>query len=105
VVAVEFTRSGLPGRDDPAIVQAMEVWEKLTADEQRNVFEGVARAVTAFGRTKEIDHLVRLSESVDEMVLLERQPGFTEARRAPAEDDGEPGVGVGIAEVVRRLRE
>lgn len=105
MVAVEFTRPGVPGRDDPAIVQAMQVWDALTPGEQRSVFEGVARAVSAFGRTKEIDHLVRLSESVDEMVLLEQQPGFTEARRAPAADVGERGEGVGIAEVIRRLRE
>lgn len=104
-MAVEYTPSGVPARDDPEIVQVMAVWDQLTAAEQRNVFEAVARAVSAFGRTKEIDHLVRLSESVDEMVLLERQPGFTEARRAPVERAGKPDEGVGIAEVVRRLRE
>lgn len=102
---VEVTRPGVPAKDDPQVKTAMAVWDELTGEEQRNVFEGVARAVTAFGRTKEIDHLVRLSQSVDEMVLLEQQPGFTEARRAPAADDSEPGEGVGIAEVIRRLRE
>lgn len=104
-MAVEYTSAGVPARDDPELVQVMAVWDRLTVAEQRNVFEGLARAVTAFGRTKDIDHLVKLSESVDEMVRLEQQPGFTESRRTPTKRSPDPGEGIGIAEVVRRLRE
>lgn len=68
-------------KDDKAIVQAMRVWATLTPDEQRNVFEGTAVAIATFGRTKDTGHLVSLAERVNEMVLLESQPGFTESRR------------------------
>lgn len=92
-------------RDDPQVKQAMAVWDGLSLEEQRNVFQGMAQAVTAFGRTKNVDHLVRLSQSINEMVLLEQQPGFTESRRTPTERSQDPGEGMGITEVVRRLRE
>lgn len=104
-MAIENIPAGRPPIDDPEIVQAMAAWEGLTDLEKANVFQTVYRAVTAFGRTKDVDHLIRLSESVIGFVLLEQQPGFTEARRAPSRGPGKPDEGVGIAEVIRRLRE
>lgn len=91
--------------DDPAIVQAMTVWKQLTPAEQANVFGAVMRAVTAFGRTKNVDHLVRLAESIDGMVLIEQQPGFVQARRAPVTPPARQGEALGIAEVIRQLQE
>lgn len=104
-MAMQYRRPGVPPADDPTILQAMTVWDNLTPQEQRNVFQGIVQAVTGFSRTKDIDHLVNLSQSVNEMVLLERQPGFTEARRNPPKEPEEPSESVGISEVIRRLRE
>jgi hypothetical protein len=61
--------------------------------------------VAVYGRTKNVDHLAKLAESVNEMVVLESQPGFTLSRRTPTKRDADQGEGMGIAEVVRRLRE
>lgn len=93
-----------PARDE-MVDQAMAVWDGLTDGERREVFRKVARAVSAFGLTKNIDHLVKLAEGVDGMVTIEKVPGFSEARRRPPRPLAEQGEGVGMAEVVRRLRE
>lgn len=81
------------------------MWDDLTAAEQREVFRKVARAVSDFGLTKDIDRLVRFAESIDGMVTLEQLPGYSEARRRTPVPPSEQGEGVGMAEVVRRLRE
>jgi hypothetical protein len=91
--------------DESRIVQAMAVWDQLTAAEQREVFRGVAEAVSEFGRAKDIDVLVTLAERVNGMVRAESHPGFTEARRRPPEPPGGPDVGPGTAELIRQLRE
>lgn len=103
---VEYLNPGTPPVDDPQVAEAMRVYDGILNDtERREVFRSMYRAVLAYDRTQDVDHLARLSLSVKDMVLLEQQPGFTEARRAPRKPPTDPCAGAGIAEVVRRLRE
>jgi hypothetical protein len=104
---VEFFKPGTPTRDDPAVVEAMHVYDDILNDtERREVFQSIYRAVLAWKRTGRIDHLTgTVAEGLADMVLLEQQPGFTEARRTPTPDSLEPTEGIGIAEVIRPLRE
>ncbi|GAA0965161.1 hypothetical protein [Actinocorallia libanotica] len=104
-MSFEYVRPRTSPADEDVVEQAMAVWDRLTPSEQREVFVTVMQAVAAYGRTKDIDRLVKLTESIDGMVHLERQPGFTEARRAPTRGLGRPGDGVYVDELIRRLRE
>jgi hypothetical protein len=84
--------------------QAMVVWDNLTDGERREVFRGVAEAVSEFGRMKDMDVLVTLAERVHGMVRAESHPGFTEARRRPPRPLSEHGEGIGTAALLRMLR-
>lgn len=97
-------REQLPADDDPTMQVAMRVWGNLTEDEQANVFRGLFKRVVAFERHgRDVGHLEMMEDDLHVMVLLESQPGFTEERRRPFVPP-KPGEGIGIEEVIRRLR-
>jgi len=107
-VADEHDHPGTPAIDDPQITQAMAVYDTFNAEEQREVFQAMMRAVTAFGRTGDIDHLTRFAESVNGMVRLESlDPGLREEIRSrsgkPLPADAH--AGIPLAEAVKLLRE
>lgn len=107
-MADEYTHPGIPAIDDPQIMQAMAVYDTFTAEERREVFRTMVRAVTAFGRTGDIDHLTGFADSVNGMVRLEtRDPGLREEIRSrpgkPLPADAH--AGIGLAEAVKQLRE
>lgn len=88
-----------------AVEQALAVYDVLNASEQREVFASVYRAVAAYRHTGDVDHLVRLAESVDGMVIHEtNQPGVRAKIRNAAKTAREAGGVVETAEVVRQLR-
>lgn len=97
--------AGTPTSDDPEIVQAMTVYDNLPVDEQREIFRTLYRAVAAFGRTENIDHLVRFAKSVEGMVLTEtKQPGTLQAIRNAPKTVSEAGGSVDAGEVLKQLR-
>ncbi|WP_433461968.1 hypothetical protein [Spirillospora sp. CA-128828] len=104
MVAVEYSRPEVPSADEPMIAQAMGVWDDLTAEEQRGVFRSLMVAVSAYGRTKDVDGLVRLAESVDGMVRLESTTGLRAAIRETRGAPSKP-AGVSFADMARRLKE
>jgi hypothetical protein len=91
--------------DDRDVAQAMAVYDVLNTDEQREVFRTVYRAVAAYRHTGDIDHLIKLADSVEGMVVHEtNQPGVREKiRNAPKTARAAGGV-VDTAEVIRQLR-
>jgi hypothetical protein len=101
-------RFGAAPGEDPQVDQAMAVYDNLNATEQREVFRTVYRAVAEYGRTRHVDHLIRLAESVEGMVRIEsHDPGAREAIRRSA---GSPlpssaAEGVDLDDVVKELRE
>lgn len=107
-MADEHTHTGTPAIDDPQITQAMAVYDTFNAEERREVFRAMFRAVTAFGRTGDIDHLTGFAESVSGMVRLESQdPGLREEirRRSGKPLPADAHAGIPVAEAVKLLRE
>ena len=103
-MAVEYSRPEVPSADEAMIAQAMDVWDALTAEEQREVFRSLAAVVSAYGRTKDVDALVRFAESVDGMVRLESTTGLRQAIRDTRDAPGAPAQ-VSFADMARRLKE
>ncbi|ROO84553.1 hypothetical protein EDD29_2080 [Actinocorallia herbida] len=83
--AVEYSREGTPGKDDPQVARAMAVWDALTADEQRELFRSLYRRVEAYRRTSQVDHLVTFADSVEGMVRLESRTDLRQILRARRE--------------------
>jgi hypothetical protein len=104
-VAAEQLHADTPPVDNPEVAQAMAVYDDLNADEQREVFRTVYRAVAAYRHSGNVDPLVRLAESVDGMVVHEtNQPGVREKIRNAPKTAREAGGVVDTAEVIRQLR-
>lgn len=107
-MADERAPTGTPAIDVPQIMQAMVVYDTFNAEERRQLFQTMMRAVTAFGRTGDIDHLTGFAESVNGMVRLESlDPGL---RGEIRDRSGEPlpadaHAGIPLAEAVKLLRE
>lgn len=77
----EVTHPGTPPKDDPQIVQAMAVWDRLRGPERRELFRTLARTVAAYGHTDDVTHLTRFAESFDGMVRLETHTNLREILR------------------------
>lgn len=107
-MAVEYTHPGTPPVNDPQVEDAMKVYDRLNDGERRELFRTLYRSVTAYGRSQDIDHLVRFAQSVDRMVRLEAT--HPEARQALREAAGrqtpiDPRAGISLEEAVKQLRE
>ena len=87
--------------------QAMRVYdEALTDAERREVFRSIYRAVTAYRQSSDVDHLVRVAESIEGMVVHEtNRPGLHERMRNAPKTAQEAGGIADTAEVLRLLRE
>jgi hypothetical protein len=81
---IEVTHPGTPPTDDPQIVQAMAVWDRLTGRERRELFRTLVRTVTAYERTEDVAHLTRLADSIGGMVRLETHTNLREILRSRA---------------------
>jgi hypothetical protein len=94
--------------DDAEVQRALEVWDNLTPDEQRETFRTLYEGVAASGRTRDVDPLLRAAESVRGMVRLESQhPEVREAVRSAAarRRPVDPAAGADLGAVVKELRE
>lgn len=103
-MSVEYWRPEVLAADKAMIAQAMGVWDALTAAEQREMFRSLAVVVAAYGRTKNVDDLVKLAESVDGMVRLESGTGLRQAIRETCGAPSKP-AGVTFADMAERLKE
>ncbi|GIH22512.1 hypothetical protein Aph01nite_08220 [Acrocarpospora phusangensis] len=74
-----FLRPGEVALDDNHVIRAMVVYDVLKTPEQREIFRSTYRAVTAFKRTGDIDHLVRFANSIETMILLDGDPATRQA--------------------------
>jgi|tagenome__1003787_1003787.scaffolds.fasta_scaffold20833658_2 hypothetical protein len=68
--------------DDAEVRRALEVWDNSTTAERREVASGLFEAVTAYARTKDVDHLVAFADSVGVTVRLRQVPEYVDAARA-----------------------
>ncbi|MEU4824846.1 hypothetical protein AB0H37_23495 [Actinomadura sp. NPDC023710] len=100
---VDVARPGVPAKDDPQVKVAMGVWDALTSDEQREVFQSLYRTVAAYGHTKDIDHLTRFAESVDRMVRLESTTDLRQRIRDQRNAVPEPADPADVEDLLRRL--
>jgi len=101
-------RSGAAPAENPQVDRAMAVYDNLNAAEQREVFRTVYRAVAEYGRTRHVDHLIRLAESVEGMVRIEsHDPGAREAIRDSASRPlpHSAAEGTDLDDVIKELRE
>ncbi|GAB2813049.1 hypothetical protein GCM10027176_16860 [Actinoallomurus bryophytorum] len=104
-MTAEHIHSGASQVDDTDVAQAMAVYDVLNTDEQREVFRTVYRAVAAYRHTSDIDHLKKLADSVEGMVVHEtNHPGVREKIRNVPKTARAAGGVVDTAEVIRRLR-
>lgn len=103
-MADENAHAGTPAVDDPQIVQAVNVDDSFTVQEQREIFRTMFRAVTAFGRTGNVDHLTQFAENVSGMVHLESQAGFRQTLRDEPVAPPRPEETVGLEEALKLLR-
>lgn len=78
----------LPGAvtaDDTEVRRALEVWDHSTHTEQRELVSGILEAVTAYERTKDVDHLTAFADSVGVTFRLRQVPEYVKAvRSAPS---------------------
>lgn len=100
----EFSTAGSVPHDDPALVRAMATIDELRPDEQRELIRSTLRAVLAYERTKDVDHLVNLAKNFLGTVRLRGIPAYVEAvRNAPKDRHGRRPQK--ISEVLNRLME
>lgn len=94
-----------PTASDPQVDAAVNVYDSLNDEERRTVFETMVRAIAAYRRTSNIDHMAALAESIEGLIRLSAQPGYWQAMRdlpdtPPAADEG-----IELEEAIKRLRE
>lgn len=104
-MSARYTPLDGPAVDDPQVGELMRVYDSLLPDEQRQVFLTLCRAIAAYRRSSDIDHLVAFAESIEGMVRLDAQPGYRQAVRDMPESLPEGGEGISLEEAVKRLRE
>lgn len=101
----EFFTAGSVPHDDPAVVRAMATIDELRPAEQRELLRSTLRAVLAYERTEDVDHLVNFAKNFLGTVRLHGVPAYVEAvRNAPKERRGSQGP-QNISEVLNRLME
>ncbi|MDH2424323.1 hypothetical protein [Sphaerisporangium sp. TRM90804] len=101
----EFFPPGSVSHDDPAVVRAMETIDGLRPSEQRELIRSSYRAVLAYDRTGEIDHLVDFAKNLLSTVHLRSIPAYAEAlKNAPRGPRGPEGT-LNVEEVLNRLTE
>jgi hypothetical protein len=99
------THAGNPALDDPAVTDALAIYDQLTPGERREVFRTLYRAVTAFNRTGDIDRLVRYADSVKQMVALYANPEVRSAVRDAPHTLHDAGGPADLGEVLALLQE
>ncbi|MEV0227947.1 hypothetical protein [Nonomuraea sp. NPDC050786] len=88
-----------------AVQRAGQMFDMLTAGEQRSLFLNIYEDIAKYSRTGDIDHLKKLAESVEVTVRLRSTPEIQQALRdAPTTPIGR-GEGVDVDDVVKTLRE
>ncbi len=100
---VEITHPGMPHKDDPQVETGMKVWDNLTDDEQRELFRTLYRSVLARKRTGTVDHIVRVADSVDSMVLLESTTDLRDKIRESRTRTLVPADESAVDEAIRQL--
>ncbi|WP_433474970.1 hypothetical protein ACQPZP_40885 [Spirillospora sp. CA-142024] len=91
--------------DDPAVVRAMEVYDRLDDIERRNAYRSTIQAMTAFRRTSEGRHLTELVRSYEAMIRIDATPGLREKIRATRNaPPPEPADDADIEALIARLR-
>lgn len=107
-MTAEYAHPGTPPVNDPQVEEAMKVYDRLNDGERRELFRTFYRSVAAYGRSQDIDHLVRFAESIDRMVRLEvKHPEARQALRdaADRQPPADPRAGISLEEAVKQLRE
>lgn len=74
--------AGAVTADDAEVRAALEVWDNSTAAEQRELVSGLLEAVTAYERTKDVDHLTAFADSVGVTFRLRQVPEYVDAVRS-----------------------
>jgi hypothetical protein len=87
--------------DDAEVRRALEVWGNSTPAEQRELVTGLFEAVTAYERTKDVDHLVSFADSVGVTVRLRQVPEYVDAARAVS--PSKPEETVDVREMLREF--
>lgn len=68
--------------DDAEVRRALEVWDNSTVTEQRELASGLFEAVTAYARSKDVDHLVAFADSVGVTLRIRQVPEYVNAARS-----------------------
>jgi hypothetical protein len=61
---------------EKAVEDAMTVYREMTEAEREHLFSGMARAVAAFGRSRDVDPLVAFADDVAMTIRMRRLPGY-----------------------------
>ncbi|MEV7013167.1 hypothetical protein [Streptosporangium sp. NPDC051022] len=101
----EFFPPGFVSHDDPAVERAMETIDGLRPSEQRELLRSSYRAVLAFERTKNIDHLTDFAKNLLATVHLRGIPAYAEALKNAPEGPRGSGEALDVEEVLNRLME
>lgn len=100
----EFFPADSVSHDDPAVERAMETIDGLKSSEQRELLRSSYRAVLAFERTKDVDHLTDFAKNLLATVRLRGIPAYAEALRK-ARGPRKSGEALNVEEVLNRLME
>ncbi|WP_436763461.1 hypothetical protein [Streptosporangium sp. V21-05] len=100
----EFFPPGSVSHDDPAVERAMETIDGLRPSEQRELLRSSYRAVLAYERTEDVDHLVDFAKNLLATVHLRGIPAYAEALENARGPRGS-GEALDVEEVLKRLME
>lgn len=64
---------------EKAVEQAVDVYRGMTEAEREQLFRGLAGAVAAFGRARDVDPLVAFADDVAMTIRMRRLPGYQDA--------------------------
>ena len=101
----EFLPAGSVSHDDPAVERAMATIDGLEPAEQRELLRSTCRAMLAFQRTKDVDHLAHFANNLLATIRLRGIPDYVEAVRSAPKDRVASGGSLDIDEVLNRLME
>lgn len=87
---------------DEQVERAMDVYRGLTDAEREQVFRNTIRTVAVFGRTRDVDPLVRLADDVAMTVRLRLVPGYQDAVHEAQTRLWDPAEAMDVDEVLKQ---
>lgn len=87
---------------DDAVERALDVYREMRETEREQMFRDLAGVVAAFGRTRDVDPLVRFADDVAMTIRLRLVPGYQDSLHEAQTRLWDSAKGVDVDEVLKQ---